>query len=175
VAICRLSPEKRLPMVIEAVSVASARKPVGLIIIGVGRDRPTVLKAIGGNPHIRLIDGVRDRALLARMLASADGFIHGCESETYGIVVAEAASSGVPLILPDEGGAVAFADPSCSVSYRAANPAALVRALDQFLDHDPAELLTAAAHRAEKVFCIDNHFDNLIDTYQQCRTTVQAA
>jgi alpha-1,6-mannosyltransferase len=175
VAICRLSAEKRLPMVIEAVSVASAREPVGLIIIGVGRDRPTVLKAIGGNPHIRLIDGVRDRALLARMLASADGFIHGCESETYGIVVAEAASSGVPLILPDEGGAVAFADPSCSVSYRAANPAALVRALDQFLDHDPAELLAAAAHRAEKVFCIDNHFDNLIDTYQQCRTTVQAA
>lgn len=174
-AICRLSPDKRLPMVIEAVSVASAQQPVGLIVIGIGRDRPMILKAIGGNPHIRLIDGVRDRVLLARMMASADGFVHGCESETYGIVVAEAASSGLPLILPDEGGAVAFADPSCSVSYRAANPAALVRALDRFLAQDPAELLAAAARRAEQEFCIDNHFDSLINTYQQCRTSVQAA
>lgn len=175
VSIGRLSAEKRLPMVIEAVSVASAQQPVGLIVIGVGRDRPMALKAIGGNPHIRLIDGVQDRALLAQMLASADGLIHGCESETYGLVVAEAAASGVPLILPDEGGAVAFADPSCSVSYRAANPAALVRALDQFLDCDPMELLATAVRRADQVFCIDNHFDSLIDAYQRCRTTMQAA
>lgn len=174
-AICRLSPDKRLPMVIEAVSVASAKQPVGLIVIGVGRDRPMVLKAIGGNPHIRLIDGVRDRALLARMMASADGFVHGCESETFGIVIAEAASSGVPLILPDEGGAVTFADPSCSVSYRAGNPAALVHALDQFLDRDPTELQAAAVRRADQVFCINDHFDNLIDTYQQCTMTMQAA
>jgi alpha-1,6-mannosyltransferase len=109
------------------------------------------------------------------MMASADGFVHGCESETFGIVIAEAASSGVPLILPDEGGAVTFADPSCSVSYRAGNPAALVHALDRFLDRDPTELLAAGAHRADKVFCINDHFDNLIDTYQQCRTTMRAA
>jgi alpha-1,6-mannosyltransferase len=175
VSIGRLSAEKRLPMVIEAVSVASARQRLGLVIVGEGRDRPMVLKAIGGNPHIRLIDGVQDRALLAQMMASADGLIHGCESETFGIVVAEAASSGVPLILPDEGGAVTFADPSCSVSYRAGNPTALVRALDQFLDRDPTELLAAAARRSDQVFCINDHFDSLIDTYQQCRTTVQAA
>ncbi len=175
VSIGRLSPEKRLPMVIDAVSVASARHPLGLVIIGEGRDRPMVLKAIAGNPHIRLIDGVQDRVLLAQMLASADGLIHGCESETFGLVVAEAAASGVPLILPDEGGAVGFADAACSESYRAAHPADLVQALDRFLSRDPVDLLTHAAQRADQVFCIDAHFDHLIDTYLRCRTTVRAA
>lgn len=175
VSIGRLSPEKRLPMVIDAVSVASAQRPLGLVIMGEGRDRSTVLKAIAGNPHIRLIDGVQDRHLLARMLASADGLIHGCESETFGLVVAEAAASGVPLILPDEGGALAFADAACGEMYRAANPASLLRALERFQDRDAQDLLANAVRRASQVFCINDHFDSLIGTYQRCITKVQAA
>lgn len=175
VSVGRLSPEKRWPMVIDAVSVASARHPVGLVLIGEGRDRPTLLKAIAGNPHIRLIDGVQDRHLLAAMLASADGLVHGCESETFGLVVAEAAASGLPLILPDEGGALGFADPQCGETYRAADAGALVGAIDRFLARDPALLRAAAARRAADVFSIDDHFDALFAAYAACTREARAA
>lgn len=175
ISVGRLSPEKRWPMVIDAVSVASARHPVGLVLVGEGRDRPTLLKAIAGNPHIRLIDGVQDRHLLAAMLASADGLVHGCESETFGLVVAEAAASGLPLILPDEGGALGFADPACSELFRSGDGGALVAAIDRFLQRDPLQLRRAAASRASQVFSIDDHFDALFARYAATTTEARAA
>ena len=48
---------------------------------------------------------IRDRALLARYYASADVLVHGSAAETYGLVVAEAICSGLPVVVPDRGGA----------------------------------------------------------------------
>ena len=161
----RLSPEKRWPMIIRAVTKASARRPMGLVLIGHGRERATILKAIGGNPHIRLIDGVEDRSTLAAIMASADGLVHGCESETFGLVVAEAAASGLPLILPDEGGASGFADPARGELYRAANVKSLARAIEAFLRRDATTLRAAAADYAPHVLSIQDHFDQLFQSY----------
>ena len=104
-AVGRLSSEKRWPMVIEAVTAAARLHPIGLIMLGEGRDRRAVLSAIGGNPHIRLFEPNRDRTAFARILASVDTLIHGCEAETFCMVAAEARASGVPVIVPNRGGA----------------------------------------------------------------------
>ena len=161
----RLSPEKRWPMIINAVTKASARHPMGLILIGHGRERASILKAIGGNPHVRLVDGVEDREMLATIMASADALVHGCESETFGLVVAEAAASGLPLILPDEGGASGFADKARGEVYRAAKVKSLARALEAFLQRDLEPMRTAAAAYARDVMSIQDHFDQLFQSY----------
>ena len=62
-----------------------------------------------GNPHVRLLEPTTDRPALARMMASADALIHGCEAETFCFVAAEALASGLPLIAPDRGGAADLA------------------------------------------------------------------
>ncbi|MFD2497819.1 glycosyltransferase [Rhizorhabdus histidinilytica] len=100
----RHSPEKRWPMVIDACQRASLKRPIGLVLVGGGRDSARIRRHIGGNPHVHLLAPVRDRMLLARLMASADALIHGCEAETYGLAAAEAAASGLPLIVPAEGG-----------------------------------------------------------------------
>ena len=62
----RLSAEKRWPMVIDAVTAASQRHPIGLVLLGAGSQRARILKRIAGNPHIRLLTPERNRQRFAR-------------------------------------------------------------------------------------------------------------
>lgn len=125
----RLATEKRLPMLVEAVTQAGRHKPLGFVILGEGRTRKAILRAIGGNPHIRLLKPVRDRDQFAAILASADALLHGCEAETFGMAAAEARASGIPVIVPDEGGAADFARDGWGITYRSADLDDAVRAI----------------------------------------------
>jgi len=130
----RLAPEKRWPMVIEAVSAASQHRPIGLVLLGEGREQRAILKQIGGNPHIRLYAPERDRATFARIVASADALVHGCEAETYCMAAAEARASGLPVIVPDRGGACDHAASMADRTYAAADPADAARAILECLN-----------------------------------------
>ncbi|MDT8760227.1 glycosyltransferase [Sphingomonas psychrotolerans] len=156
----RLAPEKRLPMLVEAVTIAGRRRQLGLAIFGEGRDDTTILRSIGGNPHVRLFRPERNREQFAGVLASADAFLHGCEAETFCMTAAEASASGIPMIVPDRGGAADFASGQTSLSYRAADRADLVRAIltlpDRFFGR-PA---------GRKARAMDEHFAALFAIYE---------
>jgi alpha-1,6-mannosyltransferase len=160
VAAGRLAPEKRLPMLVEAVTIAGRHRQLGLAIFGEGRDSTNILRSIGGNPHIRLFRPERDREKFARVLASADAFLHGCEAETFCMTAAEANASGIPVIVPDRGGAADFAKGQMGFSYRAADHADLVRAILTLPDR-----LTARSTRG-MVRAMDDHFAALFAIYE---------
>lgn len=129
IGVGRLAGEKRWPMVIEAVRRAGQQQPLGLILLGGGRQEAQVRAAIGPDPQIKLLDPVRDRTRFAAILASADALVHGCEAETYGLAAAEARASGVPVVVPDRGGAAEQADGGGGLTYRSADPDALAAAV----------------------------------------------
>lgn len=165
VAAGRLASEKRLPMLIEAVTRAGYDRPVGLLLLGEGRAQAEVERAIGGNPHICLLPPIRDRRLFARWLASADGLLHGCEAETFGMVAVEARASGLPMIVPDSGGAPDQLLRGAGFAYRSADPRSLQRALRRFLRADHGHLLSAAREAASTVRPMGAHFGTLFDDY----------
>ena len=167
VAAGRLAAEKRLPMLIEAVTQAGYDQPVGLLLLGEGRAQAEVLRAIGGNPHIRLLPPIRDRATFAQWLASADALLHGCEAETFGMVAVEARASGLPLIVPDSGGAPDQLVPGAGMTYRSADPASLLLTLTDFLRADPVAMRMAARAAAQSVRPMGAHFDMLFNHYAQ--------
>ncbi|MFM5894843.1 MAG: glycosyltransferase [Novosphingobium sp.] len=125
----RLSAEKRWSVVIEGVKRASRERPLGLILLGEGREKPQVLRAIGDHPHIRLFEPVRDRPRFAAMVASADAVVQGGDAETFGLATAEALASGTPVVVPDKGAATEHAAAGGGVVYKSANPNALARAI----------------------------------------------
>ncbi|MFM5923441.1 MAG: glycosyltransferase [Novosphingobium sp.] len=129
IGVGRLSAEKRWPMVIEAVTAASQDRPLGLVILGGGGQERKVLKSIGGNPHIKLLKPERNRARFAAIVASADALVHGCEAETFCLSAAEARASGVPVIVPDRGGAADHAAGGAGIAYAATDPEALAAAV----------------------------------------------
>lgn len=162
----RFHPEKRWPMVIEATMRAAADAPAGLVIIGDGVDRARVSRAAAGHPHVRILPPIRDRGLLAAHLASADALVHGCESETFGLIPAEAMASGLPVVGPDRGGFAHLADPATSETYRAGDAAAAEAAIRRLLARDPAALKAAAIEAATRVRGDVDHFADLFDHYR---------
>jgi len=164
-AVGRHSPEKRWATVIDGCMRAGLEQAIGLVLIGDGRDHGRLRRRIGSNPHIHLLAPIRVRALLARVLASGDALIHGCEAETYGLVAAEAAGSGLPLIVPDEGGAADLATPKTAELYQAGNSGAAADAILRLAARDREELRAAARTQAARIPSIDVHFKRLFDAY----------
>ncbi|CAN5396940.1 glycosyltransferase family 1 protein [soil metagenome] len=166
IAAGRHAPEKRWPMVIEAVTAAGANAPVGLVLVGDGRERAKVVRAAADNPHIHLASSIGDRMELARLFASGDALIHGCEAETFCMVASEARASGLPLITPDGGGAADQARESNGWTYAAGDPASAAVAIAAFLTSDREPVRAQAVSNSNHVRTMDSHFSDLFNYYE---------
>lgn len=162
----RLASEKRWPMVIDAVTAAGVDCPIGLVLIGNGRDRAKAVRAAADNPHVQLLAPVTDRPTLARIMASADALVHGCEAETFCMVASEAKASGLPLIVPDAGGAADQLAIGQGQSYVAGQAASLARAIKIFVADNPEAQRRRAVAAAMRVRSMDTHFDELFSLYR---------
>jgi alpha-1,6-mannosyltransferase len=171
----RLAPEKRWPMVIDAALRAGLHRPIGLVMIGEGRDGPKLRRHIGNAPHVHMLAPIRDRALLARVMASGDALIHGCEAETFGLVAAEAAASGLPLIVPSEGGPADLATPTTAETFAPGDAGEAAAAILRLAVRDRDMLHRHAAERAGQIPTMETHFDRLFALYARIAGERRAA
>jgi alpha-1,6-mannosyltransferase len=165
VGIGRLSGEKRWGMVLRAVGEAARRRAVGLLVVGDGPRRPQLELLAERIGRMAVLPRISDRAELARLLASADALIHGCEAETFCMVAAEARASGIPMLVPDRGAAVDQLVEGAGTTFRATSEVSLERAIERFIDRGP-QLQRAAAVRSSRVRSMDQHFAELFAHYQ---------
>jgi alpha-1,6-mannosyltransferase len=163
----RHHPEKRWPMVIDAVERVGATRPVGMILVGTGIATKTLEKRIAGSPHIRLFRPVYDRPRLARIIASCDALVHGCETETFGLVASEALASGLPLVVPDAGGCGELAHPLYAETYRARDARSCAAAIERLLSRDQRVLKSASRVAAARVPSDRDHAEALIAYYDR--------
>lgn len=162
----RHGPEKRWPMVIEAVTAAGASAPVGLIIAGDGRERARIARAAAPNPHIQLIAPVTDRQEFARLMASCDALAHGAEAEVFCTVAGEARAAGLPLIVPDRGGGADHARLADGWVFESGNPASMARTILDFIAAPREQVRERALYHAQHVRTVDEHFADLFAFYQ---------
>jgi len=162
----RHTAEKNWPLVVSAVGAAARRHETALLLIGEGRDTARVARAIGGDPHMQLLAPIQDRATLARTLASVDGLIHGCEAETFCFVAAEAAASGVPVIVPSRG-AAAEAAGAAACRYEAGSAASAAEAIARLAAARNALAASARNATAQGIRTMEDHFADLFRAYLQ--------
>ncbi len=167
--------EKRWPMVIDAVTRAGARVPVGLILLGQGMETKMLQRRAADNPHVRLFRPVYDRDRLARIMASADALIHGNSAEPFGLVAYEALACGAPLIVPDEGGAFEVAAPEYAEVYASRDAASCAKAIARFYTRDGAAMRRAAALAGADVRTDRDHAVALLAHYQTLLDARRAA
>ncbi len=160
----RHAPEKRWRMIVEAVMSAAYERPIGMVIVGSGRDSAKIRRTMGGNPHIHLAERTSDRAEMARFMASADALIHGSESETFCLVAAEARASGLPLITPDRGAAADHARISNGLTYASGDPVSAAAAIARFVDARRDGTLRHAPDIPVRT--MDDHFVELFATFE---------
>jgi alpha-1,6-mannosyltransferase len=168
VNISRFHPEKRIGTLLAGFRRASATRPLGLVIYGDGPLRKWVKRNAARVPGVHLAGFVSDRAEVARSLASADAMLHGSSAETYGLVVAEAVCSGLPIIVPDQGGAADLADPSYAETYAPGDAAGCSAAIEALLSRDRTALVAGCARAARhEIGTMDDHFNQLFKLYER--------
>jgi alpha-1,6-mannosyltransferase len=164
VGVGRFAIEKRWDVVIEAFERIRARHAAVLVLFGDGPERARLERR--APPGVRFAGFDKDRARLGQSLAAADLLVHGCPCETYGLGVAEAVASGLPVVVPDAGGAAESTDASCAEVYASNDPAACAAAIERLLARDPGELRAVARGVATRVPTTDSHYAAVLATYQ---------
>ena len=165
VTVSRLHPEKRLGTLMAAIEQLAKTQPVALVVYGDGPFAAHYKRRARGLP-VYFAGLTRDRPQLARALASCDVLLHGSSAETFGLVVAEALCAGLPIVVPDAGGALEFAGGIHAESYRAGDAQGCAAAALRLLSRDRDVLRAASRSAAEtRVLSHDQHWDKLFESY----------
>jgi glycosyltransferase involved in cell wall biosynthesis len=128
----RLAPEKNLGLLVDAF----ARLPQSdrLLIAGDGIERASLeqkcRKCFGD--RVQFLGHQPDRLALAQLYANCDLFVHPNPKEPFGIAPLEAMASGLPMVVPNTGGVLTYAN-SSNAWLAAPNPAAFSAAIEQAL------------------------------------------
>ncbi len=141
VAISRLTSQKRISLLIEAVALVERRRHgIRLTIAGDGPEGPFLrdlarVRGIGDNVNFL---GAVPPSLVPGVLATADCCIMAARSEGFGLVAAEALIQGVPVVACRDGGGVTEIVPAVGGGRIAdPDPRSLADAIVAVLD-DPA-------------------------------------
>jgi len=165
----RLAMVKRVSKVLEALALLQHGCSLGVLVLGDGPERAGLEGLVKRRGlKVRFEGFVSDRRRFARLLACADGMVHGCPCETFGFSVAEALASGVPVVVPDTGGAAEFVTEACGERYPAEGGILAIALATHRLLQRPREALSQAAFAASRhVKAIDAHFEALFALYHE--------
>ncbi|MEM6415753.1 MAG: glycosyltransferase [Pseudomonadota bacterium] len=165
-AVSRHHPEKRLPVLIDAFRQFSAKEKAGLYLVGDGPSWRTIKQRARSCGGVKVAGVIKDRIELATQMASADYFIHGGAAETFGLVVAEALSAGIPFLAPHLGGASDFANDAYSETYRAGDSSSCFAAMQRITARNRTSMAKAASDASQIISSPQIHFDRLINHFE---------
>jgi glycosyltransferase involved in cell wall biosynthesis len=140
----RISEEKNLPVVVEAVARLQGRRPQPLlVIVGDGPERATLEQRYRDRGFVRFV-GLQRGETLKKLYASARLFVFASRVDTLGLVNMEAMSSGVPVLVPSDACIAEFVVNGRSAECYEFGATGLAAAIARVLD-DPTRAAELAA------------------------------
>jgi glycosyltransferase involved in cell wall biosynthesis len=150
----RLSPEKNLPTLVEA--VARLRRPARLVLVGAGPDEPRLreqARVAGVDADFR---GVVDQAALPAVYREADVFVLASFTEGHPKALLEAMSAGLACVASScDGNRSIIDDLATGLLFDAHRPDELAERLGRVLADPALAARLGAAARARVVECYD--------------------
>jgi glycosyltransferase involved in cell wall biosynthesis len=132
----RISEEKNLPVIVDAVEALQGRSPrPQLLIAGDGPERPSLEARCRDKEFVRFV-GLQKGDTLKRLYASASLFVFASRVDTLGLVNMEAMSSGIPVLVPADAGIAELCEKGISAELYEFGLPGLVSAIERLLD-DP--------------------------------------
>ena len=111
-----------------------------LTIAGDGPERPAIEQFLRASPglsaRVQLL-GAYTRRQLAELFATSACFAYPSRHETFGIVIAEAMSAGLPVLAPNCAAPPEFVDEDCGLLVPPDDVSAIAAALEQLLANLP--------------------------------------
>lgn len=170
----RLSPEKNVPLLLDALAVLMAtehrdRRNYRLVVAGDGPlIEPLRADAARRCPgRCTFLGNVADRAAFRSLLSIADLVVHPNPREPFGIAPLEAMAAGVPVVLPEAGGVLTYATPD-TAWLAAPQPAAFALAIREAIRQPAlARAKAAGARRRAEDFRLPDVIERLFHLYDQ--------
>lgn len=152
----RAAREKNVDVLLETIARLGA--PYHLLLVGAGAfAKPQA--------HTTFIDFQRDTDTVARLLASADAFVHANDKEPFGLIALEAMASGLPIVCVKSGGLSEIVDDDVGQLAERASGAAVAEAVDALFARDLRALGEAARQRAVEQHGWGRTFEDLSALY----------
>ncbi|MFL6676199.1 MAG: glycosyltransferase family 4 protein [Massilia sp.] len=152
----RFTPEKKLPLLIDA--VRKLGRPYHLVLVGGGQELPRY-------PQITYIPFKRDQRQLARLLASCDLLVHPGDCETFGLIVLEAMACGLPVVATRGGGVAELVDDQTGLLAEPNSADSLAEAIDALYRCDMARLGANARRKTVEHYDWNQILPQLLQRY----------
>lgn len=163
----RLAPEKGVHVAIDAMRRVMGDPAAGRrVCFALAGDGPDEQRCRDTAPAGTWFAGALAGAELSAFFASADAFVFPSLTETFGNVVLEAMSSGVPVVAPDRGATLELANDETALTFRANDAESLAQRVRRLRD-DPALLRDTRARGLEvaRARTWDAVWDTLLSDY----------
>lgn len=165
ITVSRFHPEKRLRTLFEAVKKVNKLRPIAHIIFGEGVLSQSDRKFAHDTEGIHLAGFTQDRDELASALASSDLLLHGSAAETFGLGVAEAICSGLPVVGPSVGGVADIIEKSFGKEYAPGNIDECAKAIIEVIDNPKIYSKSKIKIQADRIKSTEEHFTALFEFY----------
>ncbi|HMS15649.1 MAG TPA: glycosyltransferase family 4 protein [Planctomycetota bacterium] len=138
VVVSRLDPIKRVDLLLRAIDGNPALRQIPFKILGQGSDFDNLRsRASKRYPNVTFRGFVRE---VEREVSTASLFLHLCPEEPFGLAILEAMALGVPVLVPDRGGAAAIVeDGRNGFLFKSDNAADLATRLQQLMRLQPED------------------------------------
>ena len=152
----RFTPEKKLHVLIEAVRKLGER--YHLVLVGSGDELPQA-------NNVTIIPFQRDQRQLAHLLASCDVLVHPGDCETFGLIVLEAMSCGLPVVATNRGGVAELVDRETGILAKPDSVDSLAEAIEAIYWRDMARMGQAARRKAVERYDWDQILPQVLGRY----------
>lgn len=147
---------KRLDLLVDAVRTTPALAHLQFDVLGSGEALTSLREHAADLPNVKFHGYVPD---VPAWLAQADLLLHTCPCEPFGLAILEAFRAGVPVLVPDTGGAAELVRHNISGwRYRGGDAAALATTLTLVADTDAftrSEIAERARIELNERYCPD--------------------
>lgn len=147
IVVSRVDPIKRVGLLLDAIERFPELRSLQFDIYGAGEELTALRDRASGRSNVLFHGFCPD---VGGRYAQADLLLHLCPVEPFGLAVLEAFAAGLPVLVPDSGGASSLVEPEVSgFRFRADDATDLARALMAIVDLSEAQLdeVVAAADR----------------------------
>ena len=163
VVVSRVDPIKRIDLLFDALDRHPELRNLPVRIFGTGWDLDLLRNRAQANHPNVVLEGFS--AEVDKMLAGSDLLLHLCPVEPFGLAILEAMAAGVPVLVPDQGGAADLVEEDVSgFHFRADDAEDLATTLTKLRQTSAAELNRIASAGRDRLLacysstaCLENY------------------
>jgi glycosyltransferase involved in cell wall biosynthesis len=145
--VSRCDPEKRLDVLLDALEKHPDMHQLEFHIYGTGSEQDALRERIARSSLPVSMEGYRSD--VAEQIRASDLLLHTCPVEPFGLAILEAIAAGVPVLVPNAGGAGSLIEPAISGFHFAANDPDNLAEQVRYIHSLPAEQINEVASNAD--------------------------